>query len=64
MVEDVIPLYGTEIAVRVDAPVESVTIVPGQKEIEYFSDEEAGKITFTVPEICGHEMIEIKGGKL
>lgn len=64
IVEDVIPLYGTEVTICVDTPVKSVTMVPVQKEIEYFSDEEAGKITFTIPEIYGHEMIEIKGGKL
>ena len=63
IVEDVIPLYGTEVTVSVETPVEEVRIVPRQKKIEYFSDEEAGKITFVIPEICGHEMIEIKGGK-
>lgn len=59
IVEDVIPIYDTKVTLYLDTPVKSVTMVPGGKEIEYFSDEEAGKISFVIPEIHGHEMVEI-----
>ena len=59
IVEDVIPLSDINVILCLNEPVKAVTLVPEGKKIEYISDKEAGKIFFTIPEINGHEMIEI-----
>ena len=59
IVEDVIPLYDISVTLCLGEPVKEVRLVPEGKKIEFISDEEAGKIFFTIPEINGHQMIEI-----
>lgn len=69
IVKDVIPLYNVQISMCLTdgvtsaagekREIKSVTMVPGGKKLEHISDKEAGKIFFTIPEIHGHEMIEI-----
>lgn len=59
IVEDVIPLYDINVTLCLGEPVKEIRLVPEGKKIEYISDEEAGKVFFTIPKINGHEMIEI-----
>jgi hypothetical protein len=57
IIDNVIPLYNIPIRVRFDCPVTSIRRVPGGESLEFTLDD--NYVCFTVPEINGHEMIEI-----
>jgi len=57
VIEDVIPLYNLELSVRLDQPVQRVRLVPQGQRLEYKSSD--GRLVFTVPQVNGHQMIEI-----
>ena len=58
IVEDVVPLYGVSVSLRVDAPVTSVALVPQGEALTFHQSE--GRVTFTVPKVEGHQMVEIR----
>lgn len=58
-VEDVVPIYNVQVTATLGVMADSITAVPDRSKIEYFSDEEAENMVFTIPKISGHEMIEI-----
>lgn len=57
VVEDIIPLYQTKVSVREDRQVTKVTCVPELNELDFTSGN--GRVEFIVPEINGHQMIEL-----
>ncbi|BAM05228.1 beta-galactosidase trimerization domain-containing protein [Phycisphaera mikurensis] len=57
VIEDAIPLHGLKLTVRGSAGVASVKRVPGGEPIGFDLDGET--LTFTVPKLVGHAMIEI-----
>jgi hypothetical protein len=57
VIEDVVPVYDVEVSVRTGVPVAGVSCVP-QGEALPFSERE-GLVTFTVPRLDGHQMVEI-----
>lgn len=58
IIEDVIPLYNVKVSIKSERKVVGVNLVPGQKPLEY--EEKEGRIEFVVPEIRGHQMIEVQ----
>jgi hypothetical protein len=56
-VEDVVPLYGVEVSVKVEAPVDSVKTVPQGEALAF--EQADGRVTFTVPKVEGHQMVAI-----
>jgi hypothetical protein len=56
-IEDIIPLYNIAASVRADNPIHTVTLVPQNQSLQYQIVD--GRIQFTIPEINGHQMIEI-----
>jgi len=58
IVEDVVPLYGVPISVKVEAPVESVRCVPQGEALTF--DVAGGRLQFTLPRVMGHQMAEIQ----
>jgi hypothetical protein len=57
-IEDVIPLYEIPVSVRADKPIRAVTLVPQNLPLPFTLD--SGRVNFIVPELSGHQMIEIK----
>ena len=57
IIEDVIPLYDVPISLRVPAAVASVVTAPGGELLPFTV--ESDRITFTVPKVMGHQMVEI-----
>jgi Hypothetical glycosyl hydrolase 6/Beta-galactosidase trimerisation domain len=57
VIEDVIPLYNLKLSVRADQSVKNVTLVPQGQALEYTRTR--GRLNFTVPQIKGHQMVEI-----
>ncbi len=57
VIEDVVPLYDVEVSVRVDRAVQRVTCVPQGETLAFRAQE--GRVTFTVPTIVGHQMVEL-----
>lgn len=57
VLEDVIPVYNIKCAVRNDLNYSKARLVPENKSLEVSI--EGGRIVFTVPEIVGHQMIEL-----
>ena len=58
VIEDTVPLFNVECSVRCDAKPVSVRLVPSYESIDY--KYENGRISFTVPEVNIHQMVEIK----
>ena len=59
ILEDTVPLYNIPVSFKErDKKVKSVRLVPQNTVIEY--TEKEGRITFTVPEVFGHQMVEIQ----
>ncbi|MEM7129375.1 MAG: alpha-amylase family protein [Chloroflexota bacterium] len=57
VIEDVIPLYNVPVSVRVDKQVTSVRSAPNSAAIPF--EQNDGSVSFTVPEINGHEMVAL-----
>ena len=57
IIEDVIPLYDLEMAVRLPRAVKAVTCVPEMEPIEFKVQD--GTLWFTLDKLHGHQMIEI-----
>lgn len=56
--EDVIPVYNIHVSLRADQTVTVVKLVPDAKEIPFNVID--GRVEFVVPEVNGHQMVEIK----
>ena len=57
VIEDVVPLYGVRVSIKTDAPVTGVALVPQAEAIDF--DRNDGHVTFTVPKVEGHQMVEM-----
>jgi len=57
VVEDVVPLYGVRVSIKVDGPVDRVALVPQGEALTF--DLQDGRVVFTVPKVDGHQMVEI-----
>lgn len=57
IVEDVVPLYDVETSVRTDYPVRNVRCVPDGEELSFTM--QGHRVTFAVPVMRGHQMIEL-----
>jgi hypothetical protein len=58
VIEDAIPIYGLEVSLRACDKVEDILMVPGGKSLEFVQND--ARVNFTVPEVKGHQMIEIR----
>ena len=56
VVEELLPLRDVEVSVKLGRPVRSVRLVPQGTELPYREKEE--RISFTVPELLCHQMVE------
>ena len=56
VVEELLPLRDVEVSVKLGRPVRSVRLVPQGTELPY--REKEGRISFTVPELLCHQMVE------
>jgi len=61
VIEDIIPLYDINLQLRSDQPIEKVTLVPEQQELQFHQEE--GYVNFAVPVIKGHQMICLQMGE-
>lgn len=57
VIEDVIPLFDIELSIAVPARPQAVELVPGGDSIPFTF--EAGRVTFTLPRLHGHQMVSI-----
>ena len=57
VIEDVLPLYKVELSLRLPAPVSTVRCVPAGETLQHATED--GRVTFTVPAIEGHQMLEL-----
>ena len=57
IIEDIIPLHTVSVELRVPESVKHVQLVPEQTAIEHHYD--SGVVRFVVPQVCGHQMVEI-----
>ncbi|HOU11655.1 MAG TPA: beta-galactosidase trimerization domain-containing protein [Anaerolineae bacterium] len=57
VIEDVTPLYDVAASIKAVQPVKSVSLIPQNVALPFTV--EAGQVTFTVPKIEGHQMVEI-----
>jgi hypothetical protein len=57
VIEDVAPLYDVAVSIKVAQPVRGVTLVPQNTALPFVVD--AGCVTFTVPTVAGHQMVEL-----
>ncbi len=57
VIEDVVPLYGVQVSIKTDAPVTRVALVPQTEAIDF--DQRDGRVSFTVPKVEGHQMVEM-----
>ena len=57
IIEDVIPLYQIPLSLRIDKEVRAVNLVPQGQPIPFTCA--AGRLELTVPQIVGHQMIEV-----
>ena len=57
VIEDIIPLYQLELSVRADQKVQGVSLVPQGQPLDF--KRSGGRLIFTVPQVFGHQMIEI-----
>ncbi len=57
VVEDIIPLYNTEVSLSLPAPVKKAVLVPQMEEIPF--EYKDGRLCFTVPKIDCHQMVAL-----
>lgn len=58
VIEDVIPIYGVDVSVKVPSDVKRVQRVPGGDALGF--EPAGGRVNFTVPQVTGHQMVEIQ----
>ena len=57
IIEDVLPVEQLHLSIRKDHPVTAVHLVPAGQALPF--TEVDGRIDFTLPRLCGHQMIDI-----
>jgi hypothetical protein len=57
-IQDLIPLYRVAVSLAVPAEVISVKLVPLGEDLHF--SKQSGRIAFEVPEVIGHQMIEVQ----
>jgi len=57
IIEDLLPLRDTQVALRLTRKVKAVKLVPAGGELPFST--QAGVVAFTVPEFTAHQMIEL-----
>ncbi len=57
VIEDIIPLFGIPVSLKVDAEVASVRLVPRLQGIDF--QHKDGRVEFLIPRVDGHQMVEI-----
>jgi len=57
IIDDLFPIHQVQVKVRPGHDVTSVTLVPGNKTLEF--TEENGTVSFTVPTVECHQMVEL-----
>lgn len=57
-IDDLIPLHDLTFSIKTLQPVKRVRVVPDDIDLPFIHDQ--GRISFTVPKIVGHVMIELK----
>ena len=57
LIEDVIPLYDTRVALRLPKKVKTVRLVPDGEALGFNQDD--GVVSFTVPKFASHQMVEL-----
>jgi hypothetical protein len=57
-IEDVIPVFNIPVSIRADSLPHRISLVPQNHSLPFQIME--GRIEFTVPEVNGHQMVEIK----
>ncbi len=60
VIEDVLPLYDVGVSLRLPGPVAGVRCVPGGETLAF--KEAMGRLSFTAPNLEGHQMVEIALG--
>jgi hypothetical protein len=60
IIEDVIPLYGVAFTVRMPGSVAAVRLAPQGDALDFSQGD--GFVRFTLPEIRGHQMVELSMG--
>jgi hypothetical protein len=58
IIEDIIPVDGVAVSVRVPREVRRVTLVPQGKELGFTRD--GGRVHFVVPRLEGHQMVMLQ----
>ncbi|WP_426445689.1 beta-galactosidase trimerization domain-containing protein [Paenibacillus sp. S-38] len=59
VIEDVIPLYDTEVTIRLGVPVKRVSLAPQLDELPFDGDPD-GAVRIRVPRIEGHQMVVLE----
>ena len=60
VIEDVLPLYDVPVSLRLPGPVAVVRCVPNGEAVTF--SEAKGRLSFTVPKLVGHQIVEIALG--
>ena len=58
IVEDVIPLFDVTVSVRSPGRIKAARLVPDGRDLEV--RRRRGRAEFTVPEVRGHQMVELR----
>ena len=58
VIEDVIPIYELGVSLRASRKVKGVTCVPEGVSLPF--EQDGGRVTFTLPKLVGHQMVEIR----
>ncbi len=57
VIEDVTPLYDVGVSIRMAQPIKNVSLVPQNAALSFAVN--AGRVTFTVPRLEGHQMVAL-----
>ncbi len=57
IIEDVIPIFNIKVSVSYPKKAKKVLLVPEMKNLSF--EIKNGRVEFTIPEVNGHQMIEI-----
>ncbi len=58
VIEDIIPIYNTKISIKTPSKPSKLTLVPENKPLTF--DYQNGRVVFVLPELRGHQMVEIR----
>lgn len=58
VIEDIVPVYDTEVSVKIDKKVEKLYLAPQMEELEFVQKDDV--LTYVVPKIDCHQMVVIE----